>query len=111
MSCIVWNARGLGGRRAFLNLQRHVSINQPMFVFISETKVSNRIGCQWARSLNYTGCFCVDPKGRSGGLLLMWNDKVDIHLRSFSPGHIDCAVSFNGHNWRFTGLMGTQHNI
>ncbi|KAL8503341.1 hypothetical protein ACS0TY_022178 [Phlomoides rotata] len=111
MSCIVWNARGLGGRRALLNLQLLVLDNQPMFVFISETKVCNRIGCQWARNLNYSGCFCVDPKGRSGGLLLMWNDKVDIHLRSFSPGHIDCTVSFNGLNWRFTGFYGNpaQH--
>ncbi|KAL8498411.1 hypothetical protein ACS0TY_021654 [Phlomoides rotata] len=103
MSCIVCNARGLGGRRAFLNLQLLVLDNQPMFVFISETKVCNRIGCQWARNLNYSGCFCVDPKGRSGGLLLMWNDKVDIHLRSFSPGHIDCTVSFNVMN---LGLLG-----
>ncbi|KAL8465342.1 hypothetical protein ACS0TY_034730 [Phlomoides rotata] len=111
MSCVVWNARGLGGRRAFLNLKRLVDDFAPLFVFISETKIRSTVGKRIASSLNFPSCFYVDPRGRSGGLLLMWSEDVSVVLRSYSRGHIDCGISYLNSKWRFSGFYGNpvQH--
>ena len=45
--------------------------------------------------------------GSEGGLCLLWSDKVDIFLLSFSFFHTDVRVFFSGSNdWRFTGFYG-----
>ncbi|KAL8470102.1 hypothetical protein ACS0TY_032824 [Phlomoides rotata] len=49
-----------------------------------------------------------DLRGRSGGLLLMWNEVVSIYLRSFSRGHIDCSISYLNSQWRFSGFYGNH---
>ncbi|KAL8461605.1 hypothetical protein ACS0TY_032911 [Phlomoides rotata] len=111
MSCLVWNARGLGSRRAFLNLHRLVTHYRPALIFISETHICNRVGRRLATQLNFDGCFCVDSKGRSGGLMLLWNETISVALRSYSSGHIDCLISWSNVSWRFTGFYGnpSQH--
>ncbi|KAL8537125.1 hypothetical protein ACS0TY_012344 [Phlomoides rotata] len=106
MSALVWNAHGLGGRRAFLNLQRLVTDLKPCFIFISESRTCSIVARRWANLLHFTGCFCVDPRGRSGGLLLLWNETVSISLRSFSCGHIDCSILGFNSSWRFTRFYG-----
>ncbi|KAF4354933.1 hypothetical protein F8388_013882 [Cannabis sativa] len=41
--------------------------------------------------------------GRSGGLLLMWNDDWEVSVKSFLAGHIDALVQCPGRRlWRFT---------
>lgn len=61
MSCIVWNARGLGNKCAFQSLQRLVLEHRPLFLFISESKVSCNLGLLWKSWLGFTGCVGVDP--------------------------------------------------
>ncbi|PON39195.1 hypothetical protein PanWU01x14_307060 [Parasponia andersonii] len=52
----------------------------------------------------------VDCVGRSGGLILLWNDVWDVHITSFSRFHIDAVVVDNNANtWRFTGFYGHPH--
>ncbi|KAL8484044.1 hypothetical protein ACS0TY_026657 [Phlomoides rotata] len=111
MSCLIWNARGLGSRRAFLNLHRLVTHYRPALIFISETRICNRVGRRLASQLNFDGCFCVDSKGCGGGLMLLWNETISVALRSYSFGHIDCLISWSNVSWRFTGFYGnpSQH--
>lgn len=90
MSCIIWNARGLGNRRAFSSLQRLVWDQKPALLFISESKIRSCIASRWKCVLNFSGFFGVDAVGRSGGLLLFWTDAINVSLRSYSVGHIDC---------------------
>lgn len=60
----------------------------------------------WKSCLNFDGHFVVDPQGRSGGLILLLKDRVNIHIQSFSKGHIDCIPHFNQNIWRFTVFYG-----
>uniref|UniRef100_A0A803KXJ5 Endonuclease/exonuclease/phosphatase domain-containing protein n=1 Tax=Chenopodium quinoa TaxID=63459 RepID=A0A803KXJ5_CHEQI len=53
----------------------------------------------------------VDYEGygrkRSGGLVLMWKDGVDVEIKSYSLNHIDAWVKLaKKGKWRFTGLYG-----
>lgn len=70
MSCIVWNARGLGNRRAFLSLRRLIEEHRPSLLFVSESKISSLLGSSWKSLFNFVGCVGVDACGNSGGLLL-----------------------------------------
>ncbi|KAL0374642.1 UNVERIFIED_CONTAM: putative mitochondrial protein [Sesamum radiatum] len=53
------------------------------------------------------GC-CVDSKGKSGGLALLWQKSVEVQLQSFSSSHIDVSVRVeeSGEWWRFSGVYG-----
>ncbi|KAK1354385.1 hypothetical protein POM88_047641 [Heracleum sosnowskyi] len=51
--------------------------------------------------------WAVDREGISGGLLLLWNDKIKVNVLSWSKGHIHAILA--GQNflpWFFTGFYG-----
>lgn len=103
MSIVIWNARGLGGRRAFLLLQQLVVDLKPLLLFVSEARISTRTACNWLSLLNFNSVFGVDPKGTKGGLLLFWNKEMDVSLRSYSSNHIDVNICWLSIVWRFNG--------
>lgn len=56
--------------------------------------------------LGFKGCFSMDCMGNSDGLILSWNNRVSISVKSFSVGHIDSVVSDGMRFWRFTRFYG-----
>lgn len=108
MSCLVWNARGLGSPRAFHELRRLLSGNSPMVVFICETHIKASRCFNWKFRLGYDGLFNVDPIGRKGGLMLLWKEPCQANILSYSQGHIDCIITHGGEKWRFTGFYGNS---
>ena len=59
------------------------------------------------KSLGFDGLITVDPRGRSGGLALVWKVKDQVQLRSSSRNHIDVEISIAGKDsWRLTGVYG-----
>lgn len=100
----MWNARGLGGKRAFLFLQQLVADLKPLMLFVSESKVSCKRAYAWLNVLNFNGVLGYDPVGTKGGLLFFWKNCVNINLRSFSANHIDVSVAWESLCWRFTGV-------
>ncbi|XP_075499960.1 uncharacterized protein LOC142538530 [Primulina tabacum] len=106
MKIIVWNARGLGNPRAFRELRRLVADKTPTLLFLSETKMRESECRWWKTVLDYSGRFAIDCRGKSEGLALLWKESVDVHIKSYSMGHIDCVVKENDKEWRFTGFYG-----
>ncbi|PON90227.1 hypothetical protein TorRG33x02_138770 [Trema orientale] len=43
---------------------------------------------------------------RSGGLLLLWNDDIDVSIASYSKGHIDVWIVESNWHSRFLGFYG-----
>ncbi|XP_075483594.1 uncharacterized protein LOC142523746 [Primulina tabacum] len=106
MSCITWNARGLGNQRAFHELKRLVAEKSPSLLFICETKLRDYQCGWWKEALGFVGLFVVKCEGRSGGLMLMWKASVTVSVLSFSSGHIDSTIQHGDKHWRFTGFYG-----
>lgn len=52
--------------------------------------------------------FIVDCMGRSGGLALLWGDKVHMEIQNFSQCHINGLVknSEGEEPWKFIGFYG-----
>ncbi|KAK4387777.1 hypothetical protein Sango_2384300 [Sesamum angolense] len=107
MSLLVWNCQGLGNPMTVKGLRDLLRVNNPHLVFLAETKCSSSQIEALKRRLNMFGC-CVDSKGRSGGLALLWQKSIEVQLQSFSSYHMDVSVRLNeaGDWWRFTGIYG-----
>ncbi|TXG57799.1 hypothetical protein EZV62_015628 [Acer yangbiense] len=87
-----WNVRGLGNPRTFIALSRLLKTHSPELVFLSKTKLNDRKTDKFRNLLGYSGCFCVDSNGNSGGLMLLWKDSLMVTILSFSSGHIDARI-------------------
>ncbi|KAK1393016.1 hypothetical protein POM88_012072 [Heracleum sosnowskyi] len=98
MSTLSWNCHGPGTPWALQFLKESILQKSPDFVFLSEIlckkdrveKVKNNIG--------FEGAFIVDTIGRSGGLALLWRNKQEVMVLSYSKHHIDMVIETKG--WR-----------
>ncbi|KAL5542373.1 hypothetical protein UlMin_010083 [Ulmus minor] len=107
MSCIIWNARGLGNPKAIHNLHRLVADEDPSLLFLCETKLVSGQCRNLKYTLGFEGCFVQDCLGRQGGLMLLWKDPLKVEIKSCSAGHIDAIIDQNLRRWRFTGFYGS----
>ena len=57
--------------------------------------------------MDMSGYFGVDRHGLGGGLALLWNSSIAVHIQSYSHHHIDAnVVHENGLRWRATRFYG-----
>lgn len=59
-----------------------------------ETRAPKGRICKLRRSLKFQSFFCVDPRGLSGGLCLLWDDKVTVQILHHSPNYIHTAICY-----------------
>ena len=82
--------------------------NDPLLVFLSETKAgAGRImGIQ--HKINFTQGIVVQSDGRSGGLALIWREGIKVSFKSCSHSHIDVVIrdGLMQNPWRATGFYG-----
>ncbi|XVF77534.1 hypothetical protein PTKIN_Ptkin14bG0052500 [Pterospermum kingtungense] len=107
MSCLSWNCSGLGNQLAVRALRELVRKEDPMVLFLCETRVISSKLDTTRRSFGFYGCFSVDPRGTGGGVEMLWKEDWVLSLRSYSDMHIDVDVWDAFENqWRLTGVYG-----
>lgn len=74
MSILCWNVQGLGNPCTLQTLRDLVRKVAPNLVFLSETKLAGGLATRVKFSLGFSHSFVVNSEGRSGGLMLLWND-------------------------------------
>ncbi|KAA3461963.1 reverse transcriptase [Gossypium australe] len=53
------------------------------------------------------GCLVVDASGKSGGLVMMWNEGTKVEIQSYSCNHIESLIHDENDNpIQFTGFYG-----
>ena len=107
MNYLSWNCCGLGNQQQVRELSKLVKSKGPRLVFLMETKKNNsymeKIRCR----LQFDNMFLVPRRYFSGGLTLFQSNDLDLHIRTFSPHHIDAVVNLRVDvAWRFTGFYG-----
>ncbi|KAL5752883.1 hypothetical protein ACOSQ2_023390 [Xanthoceras sorbifolium] len=93
MNLLSWNVRGLGNPRAVAKLRRVLKKFSPSLIFLSETKLRGSMANLLKVRLGFKNGFWVDSEGKGGGLMLLWNENVEVSILSYSQGHIDSMVS------------------
>lgn len=112
MIVLAWNARGLGGSRAFRELSRLACEATPDVFFISEARISYFRANVIKDRLKFSNCFCVNPVRCKGGLLLFWNCNINLSILSYSNGHIDSLIDDHPSPFYFKGFYGNPaHNL
>ena len=107
MKLFFWNARGMGGDRAFRVLHSLMRDNHPDIVFLMETFCDHKVMETLRVKLGFDAKLVVDRVGNSGGLCLFWKVDFDVSLLSYSRFHIDTTVISHGDKkWRLTGFYG-----
>lgn len=77
------------------------------FYFFMETLVERTHVEKLRIRIGFDGAFCVDRRGRGGGLIMMWKTMNTANLISYSTNHIDIQVNLpDTLPWRLTGLYG-----
>lgn len=84
-----------------------MSQKKPNIIFLCETLSKQDQLEKVKKFLGFEGLLVVDCQGQSGGSALIWRNKEEILLHSFSKNHIDVEVSVQGwRKFRLTGLYG-----
>ena len=101
------NCRGLGNLETVSELHTIVRKEDPIIVFLMETRLDSR-NLEFLRvHLGMSVCLGVDRHGHGGGLALLWNSSITVHIQSYSHHHIDADVVFeDGLRWRVTSFYG-----
>ena len=113
MSLISWNCWGLGNLRSIKALEKVVSNEDPIIVFLMETK-SNR---EWMGMVkdkcNMKHGLIIPSEGKSGGLTMLWKEGTTVKVQTYSQTHID-ALMDSGEGvgwWHLTGFYGNPDTV
>ncbi|PON40709.1 Endonuclease/exonuclease/phosphatase [Parasponia andersonii] len=102
---------GIGNR---LKVGEHGDVDVAMEVSgIISASPETRLAGNWAMrvkdQIGFANSFHVNSEGRSGGLLLLWTDEVNVTIKSFSKGHIDSTVQSS--NGDFNDILSLSEKI
>ena len=106
INLLSWNCRDLGSLRVVQEVTKMVTKYKPQVIFLIEMKRKNH-KMEWLRSKwKFDRCFTMEEIGIGGGLAILWINKVQAEVKSFSNYHIDVILGGmeNGQAWRFTGF-------
>ncbi|XP_075675072.1 uncharacterized protein LOC142644317 [Castanea sativa] len=108
MSILNWNCRGLGNPRTVNALLRALDKEDPICVFLMETKLTTDQLNAKKQGCAYNQGIAVSSKGSSGGLALLWKSDAKVHIKKISRWFIDAHVvcKTTGLTWRLTGFYG-----
>ena len=108
MNALASNCQGLGNSRTVQELCNFVKLHHPKLVFLLETRMSaNRCkNLHW--KLGLQNCLSIDSDGLSGGLVVSWDEYINVSLLSKWECYIDILVTENpdGVPWRATFVYG-----
>uniref|UniRef100_A0A2N9G6C8 Uncharacterized protein n=1 Tax=Fagus sylvatica TaxID=28930 RepID=A0A2N9G6C8_FAGSY len=107
MSCLSWNCRGLGNPGTVQELANMVRVKAPSAVFLMETwsneEYLEKVRCY----LHFNSKLVVQSNNKGGGLVLYWNDDLNLAIKSYSSNHIDATINEGTETaWRLTGVYG-----
>ncbi|XP_062174673.1 uncharacterized protein LOC133879886 [Alnus glutinosa] len=108
MMLLSWNCRGLGNSRTIRTLTNLVRNKKPHFVFLMETKMMKHKMEFLRNKLGFDSLFAVDCKGRSGGLILLWNSDVQLEIHNYSRRHINAMIQNQNkaYTWKLRCFYG-----
>ena len=106
MIVLAWNCRRLGTPLAIHTLTEEVKKQNPVVVFLAETKANTDKMKGSQLKLGFTQGIIVLSDGQNGGLAMLWREGTDIRFKSCLHLHIDVVVHGEGKDgpWRISGF-------
>jgi hypothetical protein len=104
MSTCRLNCRGLGKPHTVQDLSCLVRQYCPKVVFISETRQQRDRVSNLRHRTGIKNAFVVDGQGKGGGLVLIWDDAIQLNVLSYGMHYIDTLIWDGDHHasWHAT---------
>lgn len=111
MKILTWNCQELGNSLTIQELRVLVAQERPNLVFLMETKNKKTMVDKIRRQLKFQHMFIEQLIGIAGGLVLMWNENVDVKINSSSKEHMDVESKdpSSGHIMRVTFMHASTN--
>ena len=110
MNVLFWNCRGLGNSRTVQELCGFVQSYSPKLVFLSETRMHTSRARNLSWCLGLSRSLAISSVGLSGGLVLFWDESINVTLLYQGERALDVLVneSSGGSPWRTTFVYGGE---
>lgn len=92
MTTFVWNCWGIGHPLTVRILRDFILSNRPGLVFLSEVKCHQVDKVQKIASSGYPNLEFVSARGIFGGLLLMWQNIIELTVVMSNEYAINCLI-------------------
>ncbi|KAL6203228.1 hypothetical protein ACLB2K_026931 [Fragaria x ananassa] len=107
MNVLAWNCQGIVNRKTRHAMKLLVQQHQVHMIFLSETHCTSVQHNSLKKAIGLPNMIQVEREERSGGLVLLWDETMQVSLRSAQYFFIDVdVVSEEDIQWRFTGFYG-----
>ena len=106
MIILSWNVRGLGQPLTFFHCKQLIQRYRPNFCFFMETKIDVEHGKELARKWGFKFCEGVSSVGSSGGLLILWDENVNVVINSMNKNLINAYISNQYNSFCISCLYG-----
>lgn len=91
MVILLWNCREAG------NFKDKVSTQKPNLVTLTKTKITNDKANDIIPKLGFTNSVFQPSEGAPGGILVVWNDELDLDLVGKTRQEIHIRVKVSNH--------------
>ncbi|KAL6134521.1 hypothetical protein ACLB2K_066752 [Fragaria x ananassa] len=92
MNVLAWNCQGIVNRETLHALKLLVQQHQMHMIFLSETHCTAVQHNSLKKAIGLPNMIQVERKERAGGLVLLWNETMQVSLRSAQYFFIDVDV-------------------
>ena len=108
MSLLSWNCRELGNLQTVKALEKVVNKEEPIIVFLMETKSKRDWMEKVKEKCNMKHGLIVPSSGNSGGLPMMWKEEVKVDVKTYSYDYLDAWVDggLDVGWWHLIGFYG-----
>ncbi|XP_015940551.1 uncharacterized protein LOC107466087 [Arachis duranensis] len=107
MSVISWNCRGVAAPATTSEAQDLCRKFKPDILFLIETRAKEGRIMKLKKKLHFEKHFCIEPRGLSGGLCLLWNKNIDVDVYAWSNYYIKAKIKEdNNFDWSCYFLYG-----
>ena len=85
MRTLGWNCWGICNASTVSALKAQIRGCNPMILFLSETKANEKRMKKVANLIGFPNFIAISPKGRTGGICLLWANEVDVKFWNSIP--------------------------
>lgn len=129
ISILLWNTRGVARQGFRRNTKKLIRDHDPMIIIITETRVARESIEEIVSSLPFNSFETMEPLGYSGGILMLWNERLHsftsitkepraihgvIQVQNFPPFFISALYAntkYNGRIEMWDNLIDMSSNV